>query len=771
MLIATDTETTGLAIRHGCRPFFISTWAEEGEYGSPSEFENFLGYSKNFEFPMNPTTRTPILSEKTINEVEKYFTGHDIVFFNAPYDLLAFASIGIYFDFESVGGKPWCTTDLRNSSRFPETLPEPVVLIKCGECHDAAVLAHARNNKQPRPPAKLKPTATYYLDLSNQDEEELKEGVKALKHYVKNNHSDYTEGKDAKGEAVIETDYWLPKHYFPESPESQLCDRYASLDAYRTLALFVVLSNYAPPGVLSSSQADRGWESYMRQMSVLPATCVMSSQGLYLDEDALSFNENSLFQRLKDATDIKKKALTDFAIEYTGDHNINVGSSKQLGLFLYAPKPYGLGLPVLDVTGAKKPGTGAPVLKKLINYVTNRIAGTEYLLPHKRDSNLDLLSRDYSKGSMCYEQVDLENARWVLDQLTTYEEKEGFDKDNTGYKTYETGIKYLNGYLANAYPVGHPNPIQDWLPEKVKPFRERWLDYEKVIFPSFNLVGITLTRFSSQNPNAQNVSKKPEIPLRTAFRPQKGKVFVSIDYSQLELRIFAGASKDPQLIEAFAQGYDFHEFTACGMYGYKMGDEIPSHLRRIAKNVNFGIVYGAGAPKIAATSGDPEAYNKYSTQFPNAKAYMDKTMNKVRNTGCVQTLFGYNLHVYPDPPHKGVNYIVQGTAGELVKAAMVDIFYSEDSPLDWDRCRMVINVHDELIFELDDDPDYIKKVAPLLGSIMERQGDKIEVQTPVSIDVHTKNWKDSIPFEEYCLASQKRSTMYSENYDKGFTKA
>jgi DNA polymerase family A len=740
--IAVDTETTGLFVRHGCRPFFVSTWAEGGRERAigPAWSKELPGISKNWSWRINPLTRlpSPRNPHKALASLAAYLEGHSLVFFNAPFDLLALASMGFYVNFKDVGGFPWSSETLYYDAR-PElrrTLTAPLYTIDCDELHDAAILSHARDNKRPSPPAGLKDCAVYYLMIPVDDEEALRQATIAERHAA--NKQGWPLGVDPDGSPSVEADYYLS---FQKNPE--VLSKYASLDAYRTLALFFFLKLMTAGNIEPASPQDNGWQSYRRQMAVLPPSMLMGSQGVRLRTDQIDPNNSkSLVSQLTGLYLSGKKRAEDYAAaHFDTPKKFNVQSGKQLAPILYTKA--GCNLPLLTKTkkGANLP-TDNVTLQKLYLYCVavknnNHDQATTHLIPEDGNNN-DLLGRDYTPGSPNHNFLfrRIETVLSFLDSITTYEEKSGFPKDNVGYKAYGTGVTYANGYIASATSVAHRYTMRKWR----TPLTERWPGKDLYLFPTFNPVGITLTRFSSRNPNGQNVSKKPHIPLRKLFQPAPGRVWVCIDYSQLELRLFAAASGDESLTDAFRKGYDFHTFTACGMYGYNIEhpSEIPSHLRRVAKNVNFGIVYGAGPAKIALTSGDSEAYEKYSKQFPKARQYMDAVIRGVERTGSVHTLYGYELRVYPEPAYKGVNYVVQGTAGELVKRAMTALYFDPDTPLDWDRCRLVLNVHDELVFDLEDDADYLNQTVPVLMRKMTAAG--LPYCTPVDAKLCRVSW-------------------------------
>jgi DNA polymerase-1 len=295
-----------------------------------------------------------------------------------------------------------------------------------------------------------------------------------------------------------------------------------------------------------------------------------------------------------------------------------------------------------------------------------------------------------------------------------------------GYRTYVSGVRYLQGYF---------NLLDDW----------------GCVHPSFNQVGTSWTRYSSSDPNGQNVSKKAVLPLRRVFGPPPGYVWLAVDYAQLELRIFAYASKDQGLIKAFESGMDFHMQTACEMFGVAP-DKVTSEQRRFAKNVNFGIIFGAGPNKIDHTTGRPGTYALYMQKFPNARDYMRRVISGVEEKGYCETLGGYRLYVPQGKAYAAVNGVVQGTAGEIVKNAMVDIH--EKGLVDWEQpseeypyggSAIVANIHDELIFQFPQAYPY-RALGRRIIRCMEEAGTRLGVVTPCDAKLIFTNWAEGEKF-------------------------
>ena len=270
------------------------------------------------------------------------------------------------------------------------------------------------------------------------------------------------------------------------------------------------------------------------------------------------------------------------------------------------------------------------------------------------------------------------------------------------------------------------------------------------LFPNLNQTGTKTTRFSCSNPNGQNISTGKEeeddtghkikrFNLRELFGPPPGYVWYCIDYSSLQLIIFAYEANDAGMIDAFAKGYDFHNYVACGLFDTK---EPTKNQRRIAKNVNYALIFGAGASRVNATAGMDGAYELYQNQFPIVAEYMEKISFQVRKTGQVKTAFGYPLNVQRDQPYKGVNYIVQGDEGNIVKRAMclTNNFLNHHPS----KARLIMQIHDELVFECPKGKEFpLSTICNLMMSPARSLG----WTTPVGASLVTKHWGDKLDLE------------------------
>jgi DNA polymerase-1 len=238
-------------------------------------------------------------------------------------------------------------------------------------------------------------------------------------------------------------------------------------------------------------------------------------------------------------------------------------------------------------------------------------------------------------------------------------------------------------------------------------------------------------RLASNDPNLQNIPiRTPEgRRVREAFIAPPGHVIMSADYSQIELRIMAHLSADPHLLRAFAEGLDVHRATASEVFGTKLA-EVSSEQRRYAKTINFGLIYGMGAFGLASALGiEPKAardyIERYFERFAGVRRYMDDTKARAAELGYVQTLFGRRI-VLPEikggsgprraaAERQAINAPMQGTAADLIKLAMIAV----QDALDRERrgTRIVMQVHDELVFEVPDaEQDWAREAVPRLMS-------------------------------------------------------
>ena len=279
----------------------------------------------------------------------------------------------------------------------------------------------------------------------------------------------------------------------------------------------------------------------------------------------------------------------------------------------------------------------------------------------------------------------------------------------------------------------------------------------KRVHTSFSLAATTTGRLSSSEPNLQNIPIRTEAgrKIRRAFIAPPGSKIISADYSQIELRILAHIADIPQLQEAFAKGQDIHAATASAMFGVPL-DQMTPDLRRQAKTINFGIIYGISAfglaQRLGIANADASAFIKqYFERFPGIRAYMDDIKASCRENGYVTTLFGRVCH-YPqiksgNPSERAaverqaINAPIQGTAADIIRRAMIRM---EDA-LRAERlsARMLLQVHDELVFEAPDDE--VEATLPVISRVMtEAPFPAVELKVPLAVEARAaQNWDEA----------------------------
>lgn len=273
------------------------------------------------------------------------------------------------------------------------------------------------------------------------------------------------------------------------------------------------------------------------------------------------------------------------------------------------------------------------------------------------------------------------------------------------------------------------------------------------VHTSFNQTVTATGRLSSSNPNLQNIPIRSEAGrrIREAFIPEPGHLLLSADYSQIELRLLAHLSQDPLLMESFQQDQDVHVRTASELFQVSLSG-VSAEQRRQAKTLNFGIIYGMGALRLARSLGIPtktaQAYiTQYFARYQRIKSYMDGILVEARECGYVTTLLGRRRYVPELQSHNqqmvsaaeraAVNTPIQGTAADLIKMAMVAI----DRRLVQEKLqtRMLLQVHDELLFEVPEQE--VTRVKTLVREVMEGV---MSLRVPLRVDIGTgKNWAEA----------------------------
>jgi DNA polymerase-1 len=276
------------------------------------------------------------------------------------------------------------------------------------------------------------------------------------------------------------------------------------------------------------------------------------------------------------------------------------------------------------------------------------------------------------------------------------------------------------------------------------------------IHTSYALASTTTGRLSSNEPNLQNIPirTKEGREIRTAFIADKDHKLISADYSQIELRILAHIADIPQLRRAFSEGLDIHAMTASEMFGVPVKD-MPGEVRRRAKAINFGIIYGISAFGLANQLGIPkqeagEYINTYFKRFPGIRDYMDGMKKLAHEQGYVETIFGRRIH-YPEintrnPSMRGflerasINAPIQGSAADIIRRAMIRMPHALGKAR-LKSTRMLLQVHDELVFEVKQDE--VDKALKIITAVMEKAAEPaVQLKVPIHVDAKAAdNWE------------------------------
>jgi DNA polymerase-1 len=335
----------------------------------------------------------------------------------------------------------------------------------------------------------------------------------------------------------------------------------------------------------------------------------------------------------------------------------------------------------------------------------------------------------------------------------------GGTKTKTGQ--WATGAKTLEDLAEQGHKL--PQAILDW--RQVSKLRSTYTDALPTyvdpkthrVHTNYSLAATTTGRLSSSEPNLQNIPIRTEAgrKIRKAFIAAPGNKLVSADYSQIELRLLAEVANVPALRQAFKDGIDIHALTASEMFGVPVKD-MPGEVRRRAKAINFGIIYGISAFGLANQLGiereEAGAYiKKYFERFPGIRDYMDETKEFCREHGYVTTLFGRKCH-YPDIRNSNpsirsfneraaINARLQGTAADIIRRAMVRMDEAlSDAKL---KAAMLLQVHDELVFEVPEKE--VAKTLPVVKRVMEdAPHPAVQLHVPLSVEARAAdNWDEA----------------------------
>jgi DNA polymerase-1 len=327
-------------------------------------------------------------------------------------------------------------------------------------------------------------------------------------------------------------------------------------------------------------------------------------------------------------------------------------------------------------------------------------------------------------------------------------------KKTKGTKAYSTSVDVLQELASHGFAVPQlilqhrelhklKSTYIDALPQLV--------DAKGRVHTSFNQAVAATGRLSSSDPNLQNIPIRTELgrTIRKAFVADEGNVLLSADYSQVELRILAHISGDPDLIETFQRGDDIHRATASKMFNIPQ-DQLTTEQRRAAKTINFGVLYGMSAFRLSNELNIPTGQAKdfidaYFARYPRIQEYLDRTLDEARASGKVTTLFG-RVRYIPEIHNKSftvrgnaermaTNAPIQGTAADILKLAMIAL----DKRLDTRVARMLLTVHDEIVIEATEGD------APAVADVVKETMENIfPLAVPLAVDTQWgRSWYDA----------------------------
>lgn len=287
----------------------------------------------------------------------------------------------------------------------------------------------------------------------------------------------------------------------------------------------------------------------------------------------------------------------------------------------------------------------------------------------------------------------------------------------------------------------------------------RYVKEDGRVHSTFNVEGAATGRLSSQDPNLQNIPIRGELggELRKAFVAASGKVLLGADYSQIELRIMAHLSDDPNLKNAFTKGLDIHAATASKIFKVPVED-VTKQMRGVGKTMNFATLYGQGAHALSKQLGveygvAKQYITEYFEQFPKVRTWMSQVLEEGYRNGYVETIWGRKRYI-PElqssnrmlkafGERAAINHPVQGTSADMIKKAMVEIDKKLEKRKSSCECKLILQVHDELLFECDEEcVDEISKI------IKEKMENSLNLSVPVVVDLKVgKNWGEMAPFK------------------------
>lgn len=518
-----------------------------------------------------------------------------------------------------------------------------------------------------------------YLEMTDVDEDLLKEEVIRARREARKQKIPIGPGDDP--DSKVYTDFWLP-YYFWKSETDAV---YGERDAIRASLLWRLFRKELVTQNL--------WQNYEREREVIPIAIGMKDEGLPV-RITRAVSENEAQEQIRD------KYQSELSVVAGPDFN-PLSRQKQLPEFLYKE----LALPVVKKTPLRAPSSDKEALELLTGVCmqpaeTGKVSYRNAVLLWGKRNNP---KKKFDNNG--FRRVTAAERKWAHKRTDSLLNLIGFFKASTN-------CGYLRSYVEKAVD---------------------WGDHTRV-HGSYNPWGTDATRWSASNPNLQQVGKRGESQLRVVFGPPPGWEMYCFDWSQLELRTGSKISGDPTLRRVLTEGLDMHQLTA-DLFG------IP---RWMAKNINFAWMYGAGDAKLSRMAGtDASTFRDgMASAYPGVMACMDETIQFVEKHGCIYTLFGYRLAVQKSKAYVGFNAKSQGSAGDICKNSMIEIWREVLNFGRAQNIKIVACIHDELIFLVRKGTSQAKLLQIL--KIMESAGEGVGLETPVNVSKATAgtNWQD-----------------------------
>ena len=376
---------------------------------------------------------------------------------------------------------------------------------------------------------------------------------------------------------------------------------------------------------------------------------------------------------------------------------------------------------------------------------------TEFFKKYNKELSSQIEDATKEIYSLVGHEFNISSTKQLQEVLFTERGLKPSKKTKTGYSTDTSVLEELAVY--------------DPVPKKILEYREltklqstyveslpQLCDKENLIHTTFVQTGTATGRLSCKDPNLQNIPVRSDAgrKIRSGFTARKGTVFISADYSQIELVVMAHISKDPNMCKAFNEGTDIHKATASLIYKV-LPDEVTPDMRRLAKTINFGVIYGMSAFRLSSELGismaqAQEFIANYFTEYSAIQKFITDTVTQAHEKRRVSTLFGRTRWIasinntskkdQAAAERIAINTPIQGTAADIVKIAMLKI--SEELSRNPTGAKLLLQVHDELIFECPDDEETIKKTIELIKTNMETA---VQLCVPLRVSIeYGKNW-------------------------------